>query len=331
MSPLHAALRAGFGAASALTPGGRLWILIFHRVQEAVDPLFPGEPDRARFSTLCGWLARWCRVLPLDEAVRGLARGTLPPRAACITFDDGYADNHDVAMPVLRSHGLSATFFIATNYLDGGRMWNDTIVESVRRTRRGELGLAGLGLDSLPPALSLDGIVQRRASMHRLLETCKYLPDRRRAEVVQAIAERCAVELPADLMMTTGQLRSMRDHGMLIGAHTLSHPILAGLDDARSMHEIGQSREVLEGLLGQPVTLFAYPNGRPDRDYRRRDADHVRRAGFEAAVTTAPGGATPGGADPYQLPRFTPWDADPARFGLRLLRAGLGKPGTATE
>lgn len=107
-------------------------IAIFHRVLEAPDPLFAEEMHRARFDEVCAWLSAWFNVLPLDEAVKRLKQGALPDRALAITFDDGYADNHDIALPVLKAHGLCATFFVATDFLDGGRMWNDTVIESVR-------------------------------------------------------------------------------------------------------------------------------------------------------------------------------------------------------
>ena len=118
-----------------MSPGGaraRLSVLIFHRVLPEPDPLFPDEMHARRFDVLCGWLTSWFKVLPLDEAVARLKAGTLPARAVCITFDDGYADNHHVALPILRRHGLVATFFIATGFLDGGRMWNDTVIEAIR-------------------------------------------------------------------------------------------------------------------------------------------------------------------------------------------------------
>ncbi|MFO0121490.1 MAG: polysaccharide deacetylase family protein, partial [Inhella sp.] len=108
------------------SPGGargRLTVLIFHRVLTQPDPLFPGEMDAARFDAVCGWLASWATVLPLHTAVRQVRDGVLPARALAITFDDGYADNASVALPLLQKHGLCATFFVSTGYLDGGRMW----------------------------------------------------------------------------------------------------------------------------------------------------------------------------------------------------------------
>ena len=66
------------------------------------------------------------------------------------------------------------------------------------------------------------------------------------------------------------------------------------------------------------MTLFAYPNGKPDTDFAARHAQMVREAGYAAAVTTAPGAAGRG-ADMMQLPRFTPWDRGALRFSLRMV------------
>lgn len=131
-----------------MAPAGkraRLSVLIFHRVLRQPDPLFPGEMYAQRFDAVCRWLAAWFNVLPLDQAVSRLKAGSLPARAACITFDDGYADNHEVAASILGRHGLSATFFIATGFLDGGRMWNDTVIESVRQAGAATLELGHVG------------------------------------------------------------------------------------------------------------------------------------------------------------------------------------------
>jgi peptidoglycan/xylan/chitin deacetylase (PgdA/CDA1 family) len=120
-------------------------------------------------------------------------------------------------------------------------------------------------------------------------------------------------------MMTSDQVRSLRRAGMQVGAHTVTHPILARLDEAAARQEISTGKQQLEDLLGERVGLFAYPNGKPGEDYLLQSVDLVRQAGFDAAFTTAWGAATPQ-TDPFQLPRFTPWDQSRARFGLRLAR-----------
>jgi peptidoglycan/xylan/chitin deacetylase (PgdA/CDA1 family) len=108
-----------------------LSILIYHRVLPVPDPLRAGEPDATRFDQQMRYLARHFSVLPLREAFRRLRAGTLPRRACCITFDDGYADNLTVALPILEKYGLPATIFIATGYLDGGRMFNDAAIDAL--------------------------------------------------------------------------------------------------------------------------------------------------------------------------------------------------------
>jgi peptidoglycan/xylan/chitin deacetylase (PgdA/CDA1 family) len=314
---------------SPLSPGGtraRLSVLIFHRVLRAPDPLFPDEVDVARFDQILGWLKDWFHVLPLDEAVQRLQAGNLPSRAAALTFDDGYADNHDEALPLLQRHGLPCSFFIATDFLDGGRMWNDSVIEAVRLSPLPSLDLRGLqGHDGQQGRdLGVHPIAttqQRRAALQALIPLCKYLPPEPRLALVNAIAARADAVLPADLMMSSAQLRALRAAGMQIGAHTASHPILASLSANEAADEMARGKARLEQILGEPVTMFAYPNGKPHVDYLpQRDPGLVRELGFGSAVSTSWGAARRGRCDPFQIPRFTPWDRGRQMFGLRLLR-----------
>ncbi len=315
-------MKALFGCLSPAGPRARLNVLIFHRVLAQPDPLFPGEVDAARFDQMLGWLARWFNVLPLDAAVDRLRDGTLPARAAALTFDDGYADNHDVALPLLQHHGLPCSFFIATGFLDGGRMWNDTLIESVRRSALSHLDLRGLA-DASGKDLGRHAMVDvpsRRAALGNLIERVKYLAPEQRQVCVDAIAKRAEVTPPDDLMMRSEDVRSLRRAGMQIGAHTVSHPILASLDAQQASDEIARSRDALEALLGERVGLFAYPNGKPGTDYL--PAVHpglVRELGFDAAVSTRWAAARLG-EDLFQIPRFTPWDRGRLKFGVRLAR-----------
>lgn len=310
---------------SLLSPAGaraRLTVLIFHRVLREPDPLFPDEVDAARFDELLGWVKAWFNVLPLDAAIRQLHEGGLPARAAALSFDDGYADNHDVALPLLRKHELPCSFFIATGFLDGGRMWNDTLIEATRLSRLPTLDLRGLvdgrGEDLGQHVLGDDA--GRRAALGCLIERVKYLPPEPRQACVDAIALRAEVKPPDDLMMSADQVRGLRRAGMQIGAHTVSHPILAKLDARKAADEIDRSRDALQTLLGEKVGLFAYPNGKPGTDYLPEvHPALVRELGFDAAVSTR-WAAARRGDDVFQIPRFTPWDRDRLKFGLRLAR-----------
>ncbi|WP_363509516.1 polysaccharide deacetylase family protein [Burkholderia sp. LMU1-1-1.1] len=296
-----------------MSPGGRhgLSIMIYHRVLAAPDPLFPGEIDRKAFGLQLALLKSSCNVLALEDAVRLMRDGRLPPRAACITFDDGYADNAVEALPILQRFGLTATFFVATGFLDGGRMWNDTVIELVRKApgARFDARTAGLGL------LPLDGPEARRTAIGALIGHLKYLPMEERLALVERLAGEADYALAQDLMMSSAQVRHLHAAGMGIGAHTVNHPILAAIPARQAGDEIAAGKQRLETLLGAPVPLFAYPNGKPNVDYRAEHVGIVRELGFEGAVSTAWGGRA---ADLYQLPRFTPWDLGAPRFQLRL-------------
>lgn len=301
-------------ALSPAGPGARLSILIFHRVLSQPDELFPQEPDISRFENIIAWVSQWFHVLPLDQAVLQLQGGTLPARAAAITFDDGYADNVSNALPVLQRHGACATFFVATGFLDGGCMWNDALIEALRRYRKKELDLsdAGLGL------FQLETLEQKRHAIDHLLGRIKYLAPDKRQKVVDSVVGIAQGSVPNALMMRSEQVQQLRNAGMQIGAHTCSHPILQKATDRQCLWEITTSKAVLESLLDEPIRLFAYPNGKPDVDYSARHVTMVREAGYVAAFSTTPGVAWQM-SDPYQLPRFAPWDRTRTRYGLRML------------
>ena len=118
-------------------------------------------------------------------------------------------------------------------------------------------------------------------------------------------------------MLTPQQVQRLHAAGMTIGGHTVTHPILTRLETAQARREIVEGRERLEELIGERVDLFAYPCGKPGRDYSPDHVAMVRSCGFKAAVSTAWGSAGRG-SDLWQLPRFTPWDRERWRFGLRL-------------
>jgi len=302
------------GTASHLAAGPRLSILIFHRILPEPDPLFPGEIDSARFCRLMTLVRAGFRVLPLDLAARGLAERRLPPRALAITFDDGYADNHDIAAPILRELGLPSTVFVTTGCLDGGRMWNDSVIECIRRADRPEVDLSFMGL----PVLAVGRPSERRSAIDRILPAVKHHHPRERERLIAELHRACGQpRLPTDLMMTRAQVRSLARMGVAIGAHTVNHPILQAIDAAEAEREIVEGRAELERVAAQPVNLFAYPNGRPDSDYGRTHVELVKRLGFAAAVSTESGHNDPE-VDRFELRRFSPWDASDARWIGRL-------------
>jgi peptidoglycan/xylan/chitin deacetylase (PgdA/CDA1 family) len=308
---------------SLLSPGGRrgrLSVLIFHRVRPAPDPLCPDIPDAREFEAQMRWVKVWFNVLPLDRAIDLLYDGRIPPRALAVTFDDGYADNEELAAPILSRLGMTATFFVAPGFLHGGCMWNDRVVEAVRRCEAEVLDLSAHGLERYP----LRDLAERRSAVWTIPRRIMHLEQTQREEIAEAI-ERTARAGPAPRpMMLPEQVRNLRKLGMDVGAHTITHPILTRLAPGAARDEIAGAKEELQRILGEPVQLFAYPNGVPGQDYTIEHARMARECGFSAAVSTARGSASMR-TDRFQIPRFTPWDRTRLRYGARLV-VNLARP-----
>lgn len=314
---MYAPVITGLRTLTALMTAGetpRLSILIYHRVLPEPDALATWDPTAAQFDRQMRILAACFKPMALGEAISRLQQRTLPSRALAVTFDDGYADNVATALPILVRHNIRATFFIATGYLDGRTMWNDRVVEAIRSCNSDDFDGGALGLGRL----ALASVELRRKAIAALLAALKHLPPAEREARTDEIETRAGSRVRKPLMMSDRDVRTLRGAGMEIGAHTVTHPILARLSEDEARREIVASRDDLGTILGEPVTLFAYPNGKPGSDYGPEHVRIVEQAGFRAAVSTA-AGAADASADVLQLPRFTPWQRDALRFCGALL------------
>jgi peptidoglycan/xylan/chitin deacetylase (PgdA/CDA1 family) len=316
---------AGNLIASIRQGNNRLCILTYHRILEAPDPLLTSELDARTYRWQMQLLADCFNVLPLHDALQALRERRLPPRAVCITFDDGYRSAYDFALPILKQLGLPATVFTTTAYLDGGNMWNDRIIEAVRHLPKGTLDLRDVGLGQY----RLDHLTHRKHIASELNELAKYLPPTARLDVVERLEQLVGKPPIPNLMLTRSMIAALSKDGIEIGGHTITHPILSTLDDASAQREIVENKQTLEAITGKPLRLFAYPNGKAGIDFDQRHVRMVKQAGYEAAFTTASGAASPRD-NVYRIPRGRPWDAAPLMFGLRLLR-WLASPQRAVQ
>ena len=314
MSATRAVRSSALTVLSGSSANRRLLILTFHRVLEQPDPLLPDEPTAAIFEGQISAIAAMLNVLPLPDAARMVATGRLPPRAACITFDDGYRNNYEIALPILAKHGVPATFFIATGALADGVMWNDLIVESIRRCGD-RFDLREFGFADYPIGSPAD----RTEVTGRALLSMKYTPVDERADLARRIYRRyCGGETPS-LMMDPAMVRSLAERGFDIGGHTVHHPILQEIPDDRAFAEIRDGRDWLSSVTGRPITTFAYPNGHPGIDFSAKHCAMVREAGFDCAVSTQWGCASRS-SDTMALPRVTMSESTPSSVFVRLLK-----------
>lgn len=280
--------------------GQRAAVLMYHRV-DAPAMRQSGSIDAEALRAQLRQIARDCDPVPLDDLVSAARTNRLPPRAVAVTFDDGYAECLTTVAPMLAEAGVPATFYVTTVALHGGEYYWDTLARIFA------------GGERLPPALDLFGdgswtrpvitADERRAAHQAIVELLYPASAATRDEVIRRLVEWAGVDPvggPAFRRLDAEGIRELAGRpGVTIGAHTHHHLRLPSQPDGVKWREIRGSRDVLERLLGRPVTTFAYPYGELDG----RTAMLVRAAGYDHAVAVDDAHVT-NATDRLVLPRI---------------------------
>jgi peptidoglycan/xylan/chitin deacetylase (PgdA/CDA1 family) len=237
-------------------------------------------------------------MLALDEPPRG--------RHVLLTFDDGYREWATDVLPVLRSHGASAAFFLSTGFIDRPRApWWYELPAMVRRSRRGTLPAC----EWLSRPLEL-GDARDDIAADALLDVYKSLPGDHTEPFLDWVAEatgsgRCDPAEVRDDWLTWDRVRELRDAGMEIGGHTVDHPVLSRLAPADQMLQIAGCVRRLEAEVDRPVRMFSYPVGLPD-SFDRHARQALEAQGVELAFAYNGGFVRSGQAfDRLAVPRVT--------------------------
>lgn len=307
---------------------GKLTVLLFHKVPRVRSPYASEEIDLANFERVLATVTRLFHVIPLEDAVLALRAGNLPPRAACITFDDGYADWFPGVVPALMQQAVHATFFITTEQLTGLPMWNERVLHVVANLPSSMSWLQLPGVDLAP--LPVGTVADKTHSLFQLDQHLKYLAPPTRERLLQSLESLARVRTDDVPRMTANDVRALHSQGFGIGSHTVSHPILSRTSADHAQQELVHSREQLEAIIGGKVSAFAYPNGVPETDFGPEHIDLVKRAGYTCAVTTKKGVAD-SNTSVFQIPRFTPWGPSATRMELQLARNLMLQPTTLPE
>lgn len=293
-------------------PEQALTIFTFHKVPDQLEAGANDELTLPQFRKLIHIVQSNFRILPLEEGIARLQKNDLPPFAAVITFDDGYPNWLTGVVPILEYDAIPATFFVSTCQLEGNALWFERLYKVLDVIQDDSTRLAE---PFLQHGLALD----RSGATKRddLLKMVKYLPIAQRDSLIGACEEVLDLK-DAFRLFDSNDLKLLQSKGFSIGAHTVNHPILACCSDAEARTEIVRSKEMLQDILREPVTLFSYPNGVPGRDIRPAHIRMVQDAGFRGAVTTALGAASQH-TSIFQLPRFDPWARTPRRLLIQYL------------
>ncbi len=279
-------------------------VLNYHRIGDPSDSWLDHNLWSATaedFEWQVAFIARNFDVIGLADLEHALNQ----PRGqfVMLTFDDGYHDNFSTAFPILKSHGVPATFFIATGFIDSPHVpvWD----ELAWMSRTTELPFLAEN-DWLPSPVSFVG--QNRAQGFRqLLTVYRTAGSELIGEYLDFLADalgtgRCPAAMSDGQWMTWDMLREMQAGGMTFGGHTVNHPILANSTADQQDWEVGECRRRLMEELGQPIDAFSYPNGKPC-DFNEFTRAALKHHGYRWAFSFSGSYCPPNYADHFALCR----------------------------
>jgi peptidoglycan/xylan/chitin deacetylase (PgdA/CDA1 family) len=271
-------------------------ILGYHRVTNAPDDPFDLSVTLAAMDAQLALLKRQARVIPLPQVIEELASKTLSPRTVALTFDDGYDDTITAVLPLLERHALPATIFVTTGNL-GAPYWWDALAAAVLQPR------------TLPPRLTVGAPLDastwetdnRHALLARLADALRPLEASRRDQLVRDVVAWSGVALPqSPRALTASEIATLAAHPLVtVGAHSVTHPPLAGRSRAEQDREVRECVATLVAAGAPAPRVFSYPHG----SFNATTQDVLRDAGFAAACCSEPDVATAHSA-PLALPRL---------------------------
>ena len=262
--------------------GSRLRVLCYHGICDdrlAAEPWMPSYfVTRSAFERQLEHLSASATVLPLADAVSRLKSGSLPPNAVCFTFDDGYANNLYLAMPLLQKYSAPASIFLSTAYVESGDWYPFLKLKFLR--------LADQSV-SLPDYKTspLDAVLASAAPLWPHVE----------ARLTQAQRETLRP-------MTVGEVRAADPTIIEFGAHSHTHIIPRNETTERRRTEVRESVRKVAEWTGRTVRIYSYPNGEA-RDFGDIEKEALRNEGVTVAVSGI-AGANRHQCDPLALRRY---------------------------
>jgi peptidoglycan/xylan/chitin deacetylase (PgdA/CDA1 family) len=276
-------------------------ILMYHKVlpRQAASryPMRNLVVDTDSFDQQIAWLADHFDVLPVRQAMERLdggraESGRTERPLACVTFDDGYQDNFNHAAPILESHGLRGTFYVATDFVCGTAFWFDLAAAAWESDSANTLRQAVIAVPELREQLS--GV----STLDAWLSILKRVRPELRDLALAGLSKSIVSDREIYGAMTSDQICKLSRRGHEIGAHSVTHAILTQLDDAALRIELDQSRSTLFEWTGVRIDGVCYPNG----NYDDRVVAAARTAGYRYGCAVTRGVAT-GQDERLALPR----------------------------
>jgi len=291
-----------------LKPQSGVATLMYHSVKDA--PAKYGNTlggivhSTSIFEQQMEFMARRSTPVSMDDVLEFVeGRKELLKQAFAVTFDDGYADNAEIAAPILEKLGIPGAFYITVGYIETGKLPWVVRMRYAFATSKQKSWTAPDG-----STFPLTDSNARDSAFAKALKYLGGLADTHQETILRQLETELGGTGPSlpDLMLKWEQARSLANRGHVVGSHTVSHPNLAHVkDDTALRKELGDSKRILEAQLGLPVRHFSYPVPVLTPHWTPHTVEISREAGYATAVTTAPG-LVHRNDDPLSLRRVRP-------------------------
>lgn len=269
-------------------------ILIYHSVRDDPrdlgDLIGPGITHGASiFARQMEIIAREFIPVTLDDIVLFLkGQANLPRRAVAVTFDDGFADNEEIAAPILNHFGIRAAFYATVGLIGTSKApWYCRLRYSFSKTSKPEWNMPDGKIWNLrEPA-------ERGAALLAAFDLCAPMVSEAQERVISQIEAALEVETPAvskPVMMNWSQLKMLQKSGHIVGSHTLTHPNMAHVaKDEEARKELTESKKRMEVELRTEIAHFSYPHPALTPQWSAKTVEMTAQAGYKTAVTTTIG------------------------------------------
>lgn len=313
----------------AFNRGGssKLLVFTFHDVTDSADERDYAQ-DVNEFETQVRWITQHFKVETLSAAVDKCRANEIDEPTACITFDDGYKSHLSLASPILLQYEATGTFFVSSGQLGRHVLWNDAIFYSL--DRRPDLQGPVSHYLHEHYGIALPKRFDSQADfIGKVSQAVKYQTLSARYRFLNWLKTESGVKQLPELMLTEEEIQTLDKKGHCVGSHTRNHPILAVEPQPSFESEIESDLQNLERILQKPITSFAYPNGKPGKDYTEAQINCLRSNNIQYACSTAPGHFIAAG-DTLQIPRIGLKGTNPLGF-IRTALSALNTPGDILE
>lgn len=298
------------------------FILMYHKIYSGVkiDPWRLNVSEN-NFESQLLFLKKHYKVINLEQFVRNKKENKMEPRTVAITFDDGYKDCFTTAFPLLKKHGIPATFFVNSGYIENQEeFWPDRLIRLLlvdKKLPEKDLYITCVNRTWANEKAKHPNTQERSRFFMDVWYTLLQLHPVMRNHALQEIEE--WINFPTTVLehskaMTKEELIAMaKDPLISIGGHTTNHVALKFMDKESQREEIESNKFWLEKVLRKPIAGFAYPNG----EFNKNSVLLMKEYGFDYACTTRELRNSHYVSD-YKLPRFQVCDWNKGEFEAKL-------------